>query len=82
MGQTRPFHDKAPQGGKARLLGEGLLSEALEALSPSVGGDGGELGKEQAHWGLGERAACDEGEQEPVDAVELCRCECVLEVLH
>ena len=58
------------------------MSEAFEALSPSVGGDGGELCKEQAHLGLGERAECDEGEQEPVDAFALRRCEGVLEVLH
>jgi hypothetical protein len=75
-------HHEAQQGWEQGLIGEGVLSEAFEALSPSVGGDGGELGKEQAHLGLGERAACDEGEQEPVDAVELCGCERVLEVLE
>jgi len=31
---------------------------------------------------LGECAERDEGEQEPVESVELRRCECVLEVLH
>ena len=82
MGQTQPFHDKAPQGGKARLFGEGLLSEALEALSPSVGGDGGELREVEADAGLGECAERDAGEQAPVESVEVRRCECVLEVLQ
>ena len=82
MGQTQPFHDKAQQGGKERLFGEGLLSEALEALSPSVGGDGGELREVEADAGLGECAERDAGEQEPVESVELRRCECVLEMLH
>ena len=82
MGQTQPFHDKAQQGGKERLFGEGLLSEAIEALSPSVGGDGGELREVEADAGLGECAERDEGEQEPVESVELRWCECVLEVLH
>ena len=45
-------------------MGERLLSEALEALSPSVGGDMGQVSKEQAHLGLGERAERDESEQE------------------
>jgi hypothetical protein len=81
LGQTQPFHDKAPQGGKERLFGEGVLSEAFEALSPSVGGDGGELRAVEADAGLGECAERDAGEQEPVDAVELRWCECVLEVL-
>jgi hypothetical protein len=58
------------------------LSEAFEALSPSVGGDGGELGKEQAHLGLGKCAEGEQGEQEPVDAFALGGCEGVLEVLH
>ena len=82
MWQTQPFHDKAQQGGNERLFGEGLLSEALEALSPSVGGDGGELREVEADAGLGECAERDEGEQEPVESVALRRCECVLEVLH
>ena len=71
-----------PQGGKERLFGEGLLSEAFEALSPSVGRDGGELRKVEADAGLGECAERDAGEQEPVESVALCRCECVLEVLE
>ena len=58
------------------------MSEALEALSPSVGGDGGELREVEADAGLGECAERDAGEQEPVDAVELCGCERVLEVLE
>jgi hypothetical protein len=82
LGQTQPFHDKAQQGGKERLFGEGLLSEAFEALSPSVGGDGGELREVEADAGLGECAERDESEEEPVESVELRRCECVLEVLH
>ena len=57
------------------------LSEALEALSPSVGGDGGELRKEQAHLGLCERAEGKQGEQKRVDAFALGGCEGVLEVL-
>ena len=57
------------------------MSEALEALSPSVGSDGGELREVEADAGLGEGAERDAGEQEPVEAVELCRCEGVLEVL-
>jgi hypothetical protein len=79
--QTHPFPDKAQQGGKARLFGEGLLSEALEALSPSVGGDGGELRKVAADAGLGECAERDAGEQAPLESVEVRRCACVLEVL-
>ena len=58
------------------------MSEAFEALSPSVGGNVGELGKEQAHLGLGECAERDAGEQEPVEAFALRRCEGVLEVLE
>jgi hypothetical protein len=82
LGQTQPFHDKAQQGGKERLFGEGLLSEALEALSPSVGRDVGELREVEADAGLGECAERDESEEEPVESVELRWCECVLEVLH
>ena len=82
MGQAQPRHHEAQQGWEQGLIGEGVLSEAFEALSPSVGGDGGELGKEQAHLGLGAFTERDEGEQEPVDAVELCGCERVLEVLE
>ena len=58
------------------------MSEALEALSPSVGGDVGELGEVEADAGLGECAERDAGEQEPVEAVVLCGCERVLEVLE
>ena len=58
------------------------MSEAFESLSPSVGGNVGDLGKEQAHLGLGECAERDAGEQEPVEAVVLCGCERVLEVLE
>ena len=58
------------------------MSETLEALSPSVGGEVGQVGKEQAHSGLGERAERHQGEQEPVEAVVLCGCERVLEVLE
>ena len=42
----------------------------------------GELRAVEADAGLGEGAERDEGEQEPVESVELRRCECVLEVLH
>jgi hypothetical protein len=67
-----------PPRGAARsetgFVGGRLLSEALEALSPSVGGDVGELGKEQAHLGLGACTERDEGEQEPVEAVESASC--------
>jgi hypothetical protein len=67
-----------PPRGAARsetgFVGRRLLSEALEALSPSVGGDVGELGKEQAHLGLGVCTERDEGEQEPVEAVESASC--------
>ena len=69
-------------GWKERLFGEGLLSEALEALSPSVGSDGGELREVEADAGLGEGSERDEGAQEPVEAFALRRCEGVLEVLH
>ena len=58
------------------------MSEALEALSPSVGRDGGELREVEADAGLGECAERDAGAQEPVEAFALRRCECVLEVLH
>jgi hypothetical protein len=58
------------------------LSEALEALSPSVGGDGGELREVESDAGLGEGSERDEGAQEPVEAFALRRCECVLEVLE
>ena len=58
------------------------MSEAFDALAPSVGGDVGELGKEQAHLGLGEGSERDEGEQEPVEAFGLCGCEGVLAVLQ
>jgi hypothetical protein len=63
-------------------LGERLLPKAFEALSPSVGGELGELGKEQAHLGLCERAEGKQGEQKRVDAFALGGCEGVLEVLH
>ena len=67
-----------PPRGVARsetgFVGGRLLSEALEVLSPSVGGDVGELGKEQAHLGLGACTERDEGEQEPVEAVESASC--------
>ena len=82
MRQAQPCHREAQQGWEQGLIGEGVLSEAFEALSPSVGGDGGELCKEQAHLGLGECAERDEGEQERVDAFALGGCECVLEVLQ
>ena len=81
MGQAQPRHHEAQQGREQGLFREGLLSEALEALSPSVGGDGGELREVEADAGLGERAERDAGEQEPVDAFALRRCEGVLEVL-
>jgi len=58
------------------------LSEAFEALSPSVGSDGGELSEVEADAGLGECAERDESEEEPVEAFALRRCECVLEVLE
>jgi hypothetical protein len=58
------------------------LSEAFEALSPSVGRDVGELREVEADAGLGECAERDAGAQEPVESVELRRCECVLEVLE
>jgi len=80
--QVQSRHHEAQQGGKERLFGEGLLSEALEALSPSVGRDGGELREVEADAGLGECAERDESEEEPVESVELRRCECVLEVLQ
>ena len=82
MRQVQSRHHEAQQGGKERLFGEGLLSEALEALSPSVGRDGGELREVEADAGLGECAERDESEEEPVESVELRRCECVLEVLE
>jgi len=72
--QAQPFHDKAQQGREQGLLGERLLSEAFEASSPSVGGDAGELGKEQADAGLGGGAERDWGEQEPVEAFALDGC--------
>ena len=75
-------HHEAQQGWEQGLFREGLLSESLEALSPSVGSDVGELREVEADAGLGECAERDEGEQEPVESVELRRCECVLEVLH
>ena len=46
-------HHEAQQGWEQGLIGEGVLSEAFEALSPSVGGDGGELGKEHGTLGFG-----------------------------
>jgi hypothetical protein len=51
--------------GTERLLREGLLSEAFEALSPSVGRDVGELREVEADAGLGECAERDESEEEP-----------------
>ena len=82
MRQVQSRHHEAQQGGKERLFGEGLLSEAFEALSPSVGRDVGELSEVEADAGLGECAERDESEEEPVESVELRRCECVLEMLH
>ena len=82
MRQAQPRHREAQQGWEQGLIGEGLLLEAFEALSPSVVGELGELCKEQAHLGLGECAERDEGEQERVDAFALGGCECVLEVLQ
>jgi hypothetical protein len=40
------------------------------------------LGEVEADAGLGECAERDAGEQEPVEAVVLCGCERVLEVLE
>ena len=64
------------------MFGEGLLSEAFEALSPSVGGDVGELSAVEADAGLCERAEGEQGAQEPVEAFALCGCEGVLEMLQ
>ena len=82
MRQAQPRHREAQQGWEQGLFGEGLLSEAFEALSPSGGRDVGELSEVEADAGLGECAERDAGEQEPVDAFALRRCECVLEMLH
>ena len=82
MGQAQPRHHEAQQGREQGLFREGLLSEALEALSPSVGSDVGELREVEADAGLCERAEGKQGEQKRVDAFALGGCECVLEVLQ
>ena len=50
------------------------MSEALEALTPSVGGDEGELGEGESDAGLCECSEGGQGAQEPVDAFALRVC--------
>jgi hypothetical protein len=64
------------------MIKEGLLLEVVEAFSPSVGGVGRVWREVEEDAGLCECYERVEGEQEPVESVELRRCECVLEVSH